>query len=122
MRVWVKGQRWGWGAASPTYLGRIKDLLDLQDVGDVPRVLGEGAQGKGILADKSCGEGKGGEGGCRLWLAVKAGVLCFHPVLPLFLWPQVLLQLAATCLVWEAAPAPKYLTLSLPLDSFPGLC
>lgn len=76
MRGWVKGQWWGWGAASPTYLGRIKDLLDLQDVGDVPRVLGEGAQGKGVLADKSCGEGKGGEGGvqavarCESWGAL----------------------------------------------------
>jgi len=46
------------GVCVPPYLGRVEDLLDLQDAGDVPRVLGEGPQGKGIFADKRYGEGK----------------------------------------------------------------
>lgn len=55
------------GAPSvPPYLGRVKDLLHLQDVGDVPRVLGEGPQGKGVFADEGWGRktelgGAGGE-------------------------------------------------------------
>lgn len=74
-QAWERpGEGLGWGAAVglggclPPYLGRIEDLLDLQDVGDVPRVLGEGAQGEGVLADKSCGEGKGCEGVVVLFL------------------------------------------------------
>lgn len=62
MRGWVTRWWWGLGAASPPYLGCIEDLLDLQDVGDVPCVLGEGAQGKGVLADKGCRERAGREG------------------------------------------------------------
>lgn len=36
------------------YLRCVKYLFDLQDVGDVPGVLGEGTQRQGIFPDKSC--------------------------------------------------------------------
>jgi hypothetical protein len=38
-----------------TYVRGVEDVLDVQDIGDVPRVLGEGAEGEGIAADKGCG-------------------------------------------------------------------
>lgn len=37
------------------YLWYVKDLFDVHEVGDVPRVLGEGAQRKSIMSDKCCG-------------------------------------------------------------------
>lgn len=42
----------GRSRTNKSYLRSIKDLFDLQDVGNVPGILGKGTQRQGILPDK----------------------------------------------------------------------